>query len=55
MKTNRKKSFAFAVTLALFGVAAPALAQDHSWRWPLYVRIDDASGAATTGRPAAAS
>lgn len=51
MKTNRKNSLAFAIALALFGVAAPALAQDHSWRWPLYVRVDDASGAATTGQP----
>jgi hypothetical protein len=51
MKTNRKKSFAFAITLALFGVAAPTLAQDHTWRWPLYVRVEDASGVVTTGQP----
>jgi hypothetical protein len=35
---------------ALLGAAAPARAQDHSWRWPLYLR-DDSSGKPITGQP----
>jgi hypothetical protein len=51
MNSKLKTSFASVIALSLFGVAVPALAQNHSWRWPLYVRVEDANGVVTTGQP----
>ncbi len=51
MNSKLKTSFAAVIAVALFGVSVPALAQNHTWRWPLYVRVEDANGVVSTGQP----
>lgn len=51
MNSKLRNSFAAVIAVALFGVSVPVLAQDQTWHWPLYVRVEDATGAVTTGEP----